>query len=188
MKTKTIVEGILYASGNNPIVRTCFEICHVINEKDRNWESRPHVELFYLDNFKTPSFLMIVDKQLHVYIIGDKAKGRTYNIINIEGFFAEHYTMSKTNLRSKIYQEAKDSAKNLYLPECLCQRIIFINPNYKTNILKEEDIYIFNRQGIKGTLFTKSTWSIGIDMYSVNQPEYETTAGDILKAIFTEIV
>ena len=185
MRTKTVVEGILYVSGNNRLVRNAFEICHIINETDRNWQSKPHIELFYLDNFKRPYFLMVVDKQLHVYVIGDKAKGKTYNIIGIEGFSAEHYTMSKGDLRNKIYQDAKES-RQLYLPEGFNQRIIFVKPDYDMHSLSDKDIYCFNRQSISGTLFSKSTWSIGPNVYSVTQPEYNTTASSILQAIFTE--
>lgn len=185
MITKNIVEGILYVSGNNRIVRNAFEICHIINDTDRNWQSKPHLELFYLDNFKRPYFLMIIDKQLHVYVIGNKSKGLAYNIIGIEGFSAEHYNMSKGELKKKILQDAKESRK-LYLPEGFNQRIIFIKPDYEMQSLSDKDIFCFNRQSINGTLFSKSTWSLGPDVYSVTQPEYDTTASDILKEILDE--
>lgn len=185
MRTKTLVEGILYVSGNNHLVRQCFEICHVINDTDRNWQSKPHIELFYLDYFKRPYFLMIVDKQLHVYIIGDEAKGRSYNIINIEGYSGNHMTMAKGALKKMIYDDAV-AEKDLYLPPSFSQRIIFIKPSYDKGQILDEDIYAFNRQEIKGHLFYKSTWSIGPDIYSVSQPEYETNAHEILNAIFEE--
>lgn len=185
MKTKTLVEGILYVSGNNPIVRSAFEICHILNKTDRNWKSEPHIELFYLDYFKRPYFLMVIDKQLHVYVIGDKAKGQTYNIICIEGFNADHYTISKGELRDKIYRDAKESL-NLYLPDGFNQRIIFIKPDYENQSLSDDDIFCFNRQSNTGHLFFQAMWSLGPNVYSVTQPEYETSASEILKEICKE--
>lgn len=185
MITKTVVEGILYVSGNNRLVKNAFEICHILNDTDRNWQSKPHIELFYLDNFKQPYFLMIIDKQLHVYVIGEKSKGQTYNIIGIEGFSSEHYTLSKGEFKNKIKKDANENRK-LYLPEGFNQRIIFIKPDYNRNMLTDDNIFCFNRQSANGTLFTSSTWSLGPNVYSVTQSEYKTSANDILNEIFKE--
>jgi len=185
MKTQQLVEGILYASGDHTIVRECLLLCHILNDSDRHWKSTPHVELFYLDAFKRPYFLYVVDKQLHVYIIGQKAKGKTYNIINIEGFSAEHMTISKSELKDHIYQAAKDS-KNLYLPNSHHQRIVFIKPDYSKDTLDEDSLFVFNRQSTSGTLFSRSMWSLGSNVYSASVSEYETSANNILQAIFTE--
>lgn len=185
MKTKDIVEGILYVSGNNPLVRKCFELCHILNESDRNWESVPHLELFYLDNFKFPKFLMIVDKQIQVYVIGDLSKGRAYNIIKIEGFTSTHCTISKGDLKNQISADSKE-AKQLYLPDAFSQRIVFIKPDYINKSLTEDNLFIFNRLSSSGSIFAKSTWSLGLDVYSVEPVEYETDANEILKAIYEE--
>lgn len=185
MKTKDIVEGILYVSGNNPIVRECFELCHVMNKTNRNWESKPHLELFYLDNFKFPKFLMIVDKQIQVYVIGDNAKGRTYNVVKIEGFTSTHCTINKGDLKNQISSDSKE-AKALYLPDTFGQRIVFIKPDYANQSLTKDNLFIFNRLSSSGTIFTKSIWSLGLDIYSVEPTEYETDANEILKAIYEE--
>ena len=185
MLTKHIVEGLLYVSGGNELVRHCFELCHILNKTDRNWESKPHLELFYLDNFKYPKFLMIIDKQLHVYVIGEKAKGKTYNIIKIDGFTAEHYTINKSELKNYIVNDTKE-AKKLYLPDNFGQRIIFIKPDYENNILPDNNLFIFNRLSSTGNIFAKSTWSLGVDIYSMDPIEYDTDASEILKAIYDE--
>lgn len=187
MNTQTIVEGILYASGDNPVVRECFELCHII-DNERNWQSVPHVHLYYLDAFKKPYFLYIIDKQIHVYIIGDKSKGMSYNVINIEGMMSQHYCINKSKLRQLIYNSAND-VKQLYLPESNYQRIIFIKPDYDTNTLNDNHIYVFNKfsHSAKSTIFhNSSTWTIGHNVYDVNQREYSTNAYKILAAIFAE--
>lgn len=175
MLTKSIVEGILYASGGNPIVRECFELCHIINKTDRNWQSIPHLELFYMDYFKRPRFLMVVDKLVHLYIIGDKSKGVTYNIICIDGFNAEHLTIPKGALKQRILSDSKET-KALYLPENFNQRIVWINPDYTNNTLPDSCITIFNKTSSRGTIFDKNIKvSLGVDIYSANAPEYTIT-------------
>ena len=47
-------------------------------------------------------------------------------------------------------------------------------------------VYIFNKIGGK-KLFSKSTWSIGTDIYSVDALTYETSADEIIKECYKHI-
>ena len=184
MKTKDVIEGLLYASGNNPLVKQALELSHIITD-ERDWKSVPNLELFYLDRFKKPSFLCIVNKLYHVYIIGEREKGQSYNILEVDGFTTTHLTISKGELKKHLLDVAKET-KDLYLPETLSQRLIYIKPNYDENVISDDDIYIFNRQEDTGTLFTPSKWSMGVDIYSTSNREFRTSGNDIIKAVFEE--
>ena len=52
MKKKDVIEGLLYVSGNNQLVKQALELSHILSD-ERDWESVPHLELFYLDRFKS---------------------------------------------------------------------------------------------------------------------------------------
>ena len=85
MLTKEIVEGLLYNTHHRDILIKCLSAMHVLNDTDRNWKPEQHTEFHFIDNFQTPYFLMVVDKLVHVYLIGDRAKNRSFNILDIEG-------------------------------------------------------------------------------------------------------
>lgn len=184
MKTQTIVEGLLYVSGNNPLLRKSLQLVHILNDSDRNWESKPHIELYFLDAFKKPKILTIIDKQIHTYIIGDIAKGRTYNILNVEGFTTNLLVISKGDLNKRISTYARESMK-LFLPESFVQRIIFISPDYENKLLTDNNVFIFNKLE-PGNLYKKTTWTIGPNIYDPKKKSYETRASEIIKAIEEE--
>lgn len=173
MTTKEITEAILYLCPNS---YKHFRASHIINDSDRQYKPMAHPEYPFINAFKDPRFLVIISKRIHVYIIGDKAagKGRRYNIIDIEGFSADHMTLTKGDLTAHI---KKNVSEKLFLPYSYQDRIVYM---YK------EELFIFNRQDINGTIFSKSNWTLGIDIYDASIRSYKTNAYEILKAIYSE--
>ena len=185
--TKEIIEAILYKSQNREYMEECLQICHILNDTDRNWQPVEHTELFYAENFSNPYYLMIVDKQIHVYLIGEKDKGKTYNVLNIEGFNYEKLTLAKSAIIKHITDNLKDSQKQ-FLPSPLSQRILYINKQRDILETVENNMYIFNRvTGDDNILKRNSKWTVGYDIYSADQPEYTTSLSDILKECFIEL-
>lgn len=172
MTAKEIVEALLYI---NPDTEKYFKAAHIIAE-ERPWKAKPHPEYPFIKAFKDPRFIVFISKQIHVYIIGDIAKGKSYNIINIEGFSANHLTLSKGNLTNLIKETITEP---LYLPNNNMDRIIY---------MFHEELFIFNRMEMKSksSLFSKCEWSIGVNIYDVNNRTYKISALDILKAIYSE--
>lgn len=171
MTTKDITEAILYI---NKDTYKAFRAAHILNDFDRNWKPKEHIEYPWLKAFYEPKFLIIVEQQIHVYIIGDIFKGKSYNVINIEGYQADHMCLNKSQITEQIRNNVKEQ---LYLPESLNERIIFID---------DRKIYVFNRKTYKGNMFSKSKWSLGTDIYSVSVQTYDTNANEILKNIYDE--
>jgi len=187
VRTKEIIEGLLYITPYKDILTKCLTTCHILNESDRSWKATHHPEFHFLDDFKYCSFLMIIDKQLHVYLIGEKSKNRSYHILNIEGHTTELLNLPKSLLIEYIETQSKETDK-LYLPELFGKRIIFIKPDYVNGLLGEEDVYVFNNQSLEGNLFRKTNWSIGTDVYKVDQPSFRLSAKKILQECLKEIV
>ena len=183
MKTQEVIEGLLYISNNKELTISCLTACHILNSSDRNWKPIQHGEFHFLEEFKYCSYLILIDKQIHLYLLGNRSKGRTYNILNIEGFSCEHFILSKSDLIQLIKEESKATDK-LYLPEGFSQRVIYLQPDYTNNTCKS---YIFNREASDSTLFRKSKWSLGTNIYSADQPEYTTKCDTILKEILGEL-
>ena len=171
MTTKEITEAILYL---NPDTYKHFRAAHIINDSDRQYKPIAHPEYPFINAFKDPRFLIVISKQIHVYIIGEKSKGKRYNIINIEGFSADHMTLTKSLLTNLIKTTVSEK---LFLPYSYQDRIIY---------MYREELFIFNRQDIKGTIFSKSEWSLGINIYDASIKTYKTNAWEILKAIYEE--
>ena len=186
MLTKEIIEGLLYITRHRDILVKCLSAMHILNNTDRNWQPIQHTEFHFLNEFREPYFLMIVDKQIHVYLIGDRSKNRSYYILNIEGYNTELLNMPKSELTNYIKEQSKETRK-LYLPELFGQRIIFIKPDYINNLLGEDDVYIFNKQTFDNELFRKGAWNFSTNIYKVDQPEYEMKAEKILQEIMKEI-
>ena len=183
MQTKDVIEGLLYLTTQRKMTIECLKACHVLNDTDRNWQPVQHTEFHFLDDIKYCSYLMIVDKQVHVFLIGERSKGRTYIILDIEGFTCDLLTMSKGELIKYIKDGCKENEK-LYLPESFGQRIVFIKPEYINGLTT---VYIFNRQTLDSNMFRKSMWNFGTDIYSVGNKEYETKADDILREIMKDL-
>lgn len=185
--TKEIIEAILYKSQNREYMEQCLQICHILNDSDRNWQPIEHTELFYAESFVNPYYLMIVDKQIHVYLIGEKDKGKTYNVLNIEGFNYEKLTLAKSAIIKHITDNIKDSQKQ-FLPSPASQRILYINKQRDNTETVENNIYIFNRKDTDDNILKRnSKWSIGQDNYAADQPEYTASVSEILKECFKEL-
>jgi hypothetical protein len=172
MTTKDVVEAILYL---NPETEKFFRACHLLDD-NRAWKPYAHPEYPFIDAFKDPRFLVIISTQIHIYLIGTESdKKRSYHIINIEGFHADHMICSKSELTTTI---KKVVTEKLFLPRNFYDRIIY---------MYHEGLFIFNKVNDKGNLFSKNAeWSMGVDIYSADARTYKTTANDILKAIYGE--
>ena len=144
MLTKEVIEGLLYISENREILTECLTACHILDE-DRDWQPVEHSEFYFLDNFKYCNFLEIIDKQIHVFLIGSRVKGQSYAVLQIEGFNCELLTLSKTELVTYVKDLGKE-VDEMYLPELFGQRIIFIKPDYINGLLGNDDFYIFIRK------------------------------------------
>ncbi len=171
MTTKEITEAILYL---NPNTYNQFKAAHIINDSDRNYKPKAHPEYPFINAFKDPRFIVVISKRVHVYIIGDRSKGQRYNIINIEGFTADHMTLTKGLLTSQIKNTINEK---LFLPYSYQDRIIY---------MYNDELFIFNRQEIKGTIFSKCEWTLGINIYDASIKSYKTSGYEILKAIYGE--
>lgn len=175
MRTRDVIEGLLYVNGNNENVKKCLELCHL-----NKWESEPHLELFFLDKFKFPTFLVIIDKLMHIYIIGEKDKARTYNVLKIDGFNAQHTLLTKSEIRTAI-KEDSETDEELYLPDAMIKRIIYLQSE-----LDNYDVVIFNRHDLK-KLWTTGEWSIGVDIYSAKNSRYTLHPYNILQNMLSEL-
>ena len=183
MKTQDVIEGLLYISNYREALIDCLTACHVLNTYDRNWQPEQKTTFYFLDSFKQPSFLMIVDKQVHVFIIGEKVKGKSYAILNIEGFNTELLTMSKNEL-IKYIKEINKEVNDYFLPDAFNERIVFLKPDYISDNI---DTYVFNKEVSNNKLFSKSNWSLGTNFYNINTQTYKTGANEILKTIMKDI-
>lgn len=180
MRTQEVIEGLLYKIYNKEEAIKNLKTCHILS-KERNWQAKEHEEFYFLDKFLDPYYLIVIDKQIHVYIIGEKSKGKSFNILNIEGFNTELWNMSKGDLVEKIKETVKWS-NNQFLPNNIFQRIVFID-NYRNN----SEIFCFNRIAIDDRILKKSKWSIGSDIYNMSNPEYKTSGIEIIKEMLKDI-
>lgn len=181
MTTEQVVEAILNI---NPYTEKLFRAAHVINDTDRKWKAKPHSEYPFLKYFFDPKFIVIISKQIHVYLVGDKDKGKTYHIINIEGYHADHLVTPLKDLTGKIKEAV--SAK-LFLPNNFYDRIIYMH---------DEELFIFNRvTALNCNMFTsKSKWTFGTTADTIYNVDYEanineknTSAYEILNQIYDTI-
>lgn len=176
MKTKFLVEGLLYM---NPALEIFFRAAHIINDTDRKWQPVAHEEIGFIHKFQNPKFLVIIDNQIHVFLFGDPyvdefGKERGFHVFVIDGYNCKHTALDK----KKLIEEIKFLVnQEKFLPEEYMNRIIYMDNN---------EVYIFNKIGGK-KLFSKSTWSIGTDIYSVDALTYETSADEIIKECYKHI-
>lgn len=187
MTTQTVTEAILSI---NPYTESLFKAAHVIAEPDRKYKAKAHPEYPFLKYFFDPKFIVIISKQIHVYIIGDADKGSTRHVINLEGYHADHMVISKGDLTKLIKDTSKDK---LFLPNNFYDRIAYMHINLHEDGTYNEELFIFNRISALGcNMFTsKSTWSIGADaIYDVDKEsaikERNTNAYEILNQIYDE--
>ena len=171
MTTKDVIEALLSICPNS---HKYLKAMHIINDTDRNWQARRHDEYPFISAFSNPKFLSVINKQIHIYIIGDTFKKRNYNILNIEGFSANHMILSKGELKNHIKENVKEK---VFLPDNGNERIIFIS---------DDNMYIFNRMGFKRDMYAKAEWTFGTDIYSMDVPKYNTSATEILNNICDE--
>lgn len=180
MTSEQAVEAILSI---NPYTEPLFRAAHILNDTDRNWKAKAHPEYPFLKYFFDPKFIVIISKQIHVFLIGDKDKGKTYHILNFEGYNVEHRVMTFTELTHYI----KDIvSEKLFLPNNFYDRIIYMH---------NEELFIFNRvSALNCNMFTsRSTWTFGTSadtMYDVDHErstERKITAYNILEEIYDTI-
>ena len=180
MTTQDITEALLSI---NPKLYPIFKASHVISD-DRPWMAKAHPEYNFIKYFFDPSFIVIISKQIHIYIVGDKDKGKTYHIINLEGYHADHLVMGLRELTGLIKETVNSK---LFLPNNFYDRIIYMH---------DEELFIFNRvSALNCSMFTsKSKWTFGTRAdtiydvgYESNIKEKNTNASQILDEIYKEI-
>ena len=180
MNTKEITEALL---SMNPNILPMFRAAHIISE-ERQYSPKGHPEYPFLKHFFDPKMIVIISKQIHVYIIGDKDKGKLYHILNIEGYTADHLVMT---LRELSYQIKKTVTDPLFLPDNMYDRIIYMH---------NEELFIFNRvTALNCNMFTtKSTWTYGNRADTIYDADLElhiseknTNAWEILNQIYDTI-
>lgn len=180
MTTRDIVEAILSI---NPKIKPLFAASHIISE-ERNYGPKGHPEYPFLKHFFDPKFIVIISQQIHVYLIGDRDKGKKYHIINIEGHHADHMVITLGELTNVIRDTV--NAK-LFLPNNFYDRIIYMH---------NEELFIFNRvNALNCSMFTgKSKWTYGTRADTIYDVDYEsnvnernTDARKILQQIYQEI-
>ena len=178
MLTKNIVEGKLYISNHREMLIKILKDLKIPIE-----ESEQHSELYFLDFFKECAFLQIIDKQITTYFIGTRYKGKKYNILKIIGNTCMLQVLSKNELINQIVEEQKLTEKE-YLPLSFAQRIVFINPEYDKDKYKP---FVFNRMTFDEKMFRKSDWSIGTNMYSLDNT-YRLHGTTILKNMLNDVM
>lgn len=176
MITKNIIEGKLYISNHREMLIKILKDLKIPIE-----ESEQHSELYFLDFFKECAFLQIIDKQITIYFIGTRYKGKKYNILKITGNTCMLQVLSKNELINQIVEEQKITEKE-YLPLPFAQRIVFINPEYDKDKYKP---FVFNRMTFDEKMFRKSDWSIGTNMYSLDNT-YRLHGTTILKNMLND--
>ena len=179
MKTKEIVEALLF---NIPNIEEKLRIGRVLNDSDRNWQPVEHKEFHFIDNFINNRFLIIVDKRIHIFIIGDIARSKSYNILSINGNTTELLTLNKQLLLKHIKNSIL-STEEEFLPQGLTQKIIFIDNKEPL----EDNIFIFEKTNYEDKLYKKSTWFLGNNNYKLGENEYETTTKEILLNCLKEL-
>lgn len=177
MLTKNIIEGCLYISNHREMLINILKDLKIPIE-----ESEQHTELYFLDSFKSCAYLQIIDKQITTYFIGERYKGKKYNILKITGNTCSLQILSKNELINQIVEDQKITEKE-YLPLPFVQRIVFINPEYDTNKYKT---FVFNKMTFDEKMFRKADWSIGTNMYSLDNT-YRLHGTTILKNILNDI-
>ena len=179
MKTKELVEGILYM---NPTLELLFRAAHITNNEDRNWKPVEHNEIGFIHKFTAPKFVVIVETQIHVFIFGDPytdefGNERGFHVYIIEGPNCKHTAVDK----KKLIDEVKLlTSQERFLPEGYMNRIIYMDAHGL--------LYIFNKSDGKSNFFSKSTWTYGTDIYKVEPNNQEPMSAEkILKECYTQV-
>lgn len=176
MKTKELVEGILYL---NPSLEILFRAAQIIS-KERDWKPVEHNEIGFIHKFTNPKFIVIVETQIHVFMIGDPyldeyGNNHGFHVYIIEGYNCKHTAID----RNKLIGEVKAiTNQERFLPEGYMRRIVYLDCN---------NVFVFNKIDGRDNLFGKSTWTMGIDIYDTSVTTYITNADSILKECYKQI-
>jgi hypothetical protein len=103
MKTKDLVEGLLYI---NPRLERYFKAANIIS-KERNWKPVQHNEIGFINKFKDPKFIVVVETQIHVFLFGDPyideyGSEKGFHVYMIEGFNCKHTAVNRNRLIGEI--------------------------------------------------------------------------------------
>lgn len=180
METKALVEGILYMQ---PDLELLFRAAHIIDPRDekRNWKPVEHNEIGFINKFTNPRLIVIIETQIHVFLVGDPyideyGNEKGFHVYIIEGFNCKHTAIDKNRLIGEVKSRTNDVDR--FLPEGYMRRIVYMDRG---------NVYIFNKMDGKNNLFGKSKWSMGTNVYSVDVPSYDTTADAILRQCYEHI-
>ena len=135
MKTKELIEDLLYRSNSKNHLKKALKVCRVINDTDRDWRPKAHPHLsVYTKEFKEPIIICVISTIITTYIIEPESKRRVHPIIVIRGSHSEFMTASRDLLGRMLNQSARVIK---HLPEPYTDQVYWIP--YKKDILEVHD-------------------------------------------------
>lgn len=184
MKSNEILNALLFHS--NPNMRI-HQFINIFGKRNEKYEPKDHTEFHFIKNFNNPNIVVILNKTINAYIIGDRTERQNRSIISIKGDVSYLYNETKVQLIKRIRSEIK-SEEDDFIPEQFCKRIIFI-PKIKEgedHNLNEIQAYFFNKIS-NGSLLRRGEWTITPDIYNLEERKYKTDFNEIMKNIMKEI-
>lgn len=181
---REVVEHLLLITGSNPKIVDSLEIAKVIND-EREITSKYVDDMDFLDNFKKPNFLIIIDKIVHVYMFGKRESKANFNVIELLGNQAFHYHISKMKFIDKVQKDLAEPERD-YLPISFYRKIIGIKPDYsERELLDDEEINLFIRNDLLYPLWRLSGWKHNkLEDYGMeNRNDFEERAEKIIEYI-----
>lgn len=181
LKTSDVIEYLLYYRANMDSLRDCLEIAKL--NIDIPLTPKPHLELEFIERFKKPKFLILVDKLLYVYIFGESDKSKVH-YLEIVGNETHYKTQRVETIRKEILKKLREDFQ-LYLPLSFYRKVIYIHP--KGDTLTDEDILCITRNELTKPLTTKTTWHTKEETYTANREGFEVYFETLLNKILEEV-
>lgn len=181
LKTNEVIEYLLYYRANKESIRECLEIAKL--DLDFPLIPKPHLELEFIERFKNPKFLIIVDKLMYVYIFGEKS-GSNIHYLEIIGNETTYNIQRVESVRKRILKRLREDFY-LYLPLSFYRKVIYIEP--KTDTLTDDDILCVTRNELTKPMTTQTTWHTKKETYSANRDGFNLYFEELLTRILREL-
>lgn len=180
------LQYLLYYTGENPKIVESLEISKLINV-DRKILPKFNAEIDFIEKFKFPKFLIIVDKLIHVYLIGEEINKMKAHVVEIIGHDLNKYEVSTAEL-IKIIRKNLNNDKDLYLPMSFYRKVIFISPNYSTRTeLTDDEVTVFSKNDVVRNFMDLGSWSAKIEDYSLDDREdFKAHTVEILRYLLND--
>ena len=195
MRTKDVVEALLYVSSNRDSLSKSLKVCRVLNEH-RDWYPTYHEELEYVvSDLKECRVVCSVSKLVTVFLVGKDKVGRQFPVLKVQGEFCSKDYCSK----EKIIKDVTESFYvDDYLPEGYCNQLIYVPYSeppqveeettdvlYTISDYKEEseyiDCYVF-------TEFKKNHWTYDPEFYKVEKQKYvKTRTKSLVRKVLSDL-